>query len=65
MESQIILQPQCAFMDDGQKVEIKRREGKRGERGGEEMEKVHPETYIYSTFKILILLKTSLMNLPR
>ena len=44
---------------------LKKRGEEGGERGVEEMEKVYPETLIYSTFKILILLKTSLINLPR
>ena len=52
--------PQCAFIDEGQ-VEIKRREGKRGKRGereeGQEMEKIHPETFIYFTFKSCYCLK--------
>ena len=42
---------------------LKKRGEERGEKGGEEMEKVHPETLIYSTFRILILLKTSLIYL--
>ena len=50
-------------MDDGLKFKEERGRGER--EGGGEMEKVHPETLIYSTFKIMILLKKSLINLPR